>query len=156
MHLLDVWYTASMSNTVFYIILFVCVIALLFLYNWLTKWRLYFKNKGNLRKAQTVRQNAALAGLLVNCPLCDSPLLPGENLVTKVYRPMTVPDQLCTINGCPHCFPVCEPGVQRVCPVCGKTVGPDEHLVARLFNYTDGKKHVRVMGCTHCCTHSVQ
>ena len=143
-----------MSNAVFYVILFVCVVALLFLYNWLTRWNAFFKKKSNAKKVAAAQQKASLAGLLVNCPLCNSPLLPGENLVSKVYRPMTVPDQLCHINGCPHCYPVTEPGIRRTCPVCGKPVAQDGQLVARLFNYKDGKKHVLVMGCNHCCTHS--
>ncbi len=90
----------------------------------------------------------------VNCPLCGSPLLPGEELFSKVFRPMTVNDQRCIIYGCPHCYPRCEPGVHRICPACRKSVPADGHLVARLFNKTkDGKKHVVVTGCSVCCRH---
>ena len=56
----------------------------------------------------------------VKCPVCQSELFVGEQLISKVYRPMKVPDQLMTIQGCPHCYPKCEPGVARVCPVCHK------------------------------------
>ncbi|MFA6857473.1 MAG: hypothetical protein WCR31_09705 [Treponema sp.] len=88
----------------------------------------------------------------VNCPLCGSPLLPGEELFSKVFRPMTVNDQRCIIYGCPHCYPRCEPGIHRICPACHKIVPSDGHLVARLFNRTkDGKKHVVVTGCSVCC-----
>lgn len=97
------------------------------------------------------RKAAAAKGLLVTCPLCNSALLPGEDLFTRVYRPMNVPDQLCTINGCPHCFPKPEPGLSRKCPVCHKEVPGDGHLIARLFNKTTGKKHVIVTGCNQCC-----
>jgi len=90
---------------------------------------------------------------LVNCPLCGSALQSGQNLFSKIYRPMNVPDQRCTISGCPHCYPVCEPGVKRICPVCGKTVPASGYLIARLFNKTEGKKHVLVTGCTECCRH---
>ena len=48
----------------------------------------------------------------VCCPLCKSPLLKGEDLFSRVYRPMTVSDQRCTINGCPHCYPVSEAGLR--------------------------------------------
>lgn len=137
-----------------FIILFFCVLALLILFNWITKWSVSFKQRSNQKKAESARKSASLAGLLVNCPVCDSPLLPGENLVSKVYRPMNVSDQLCHINGCPHCYPVPEPGVKRICPVCGKPVPVDSQLVARLFNKTDGKKHVLVMGCPNCCRNS--
>ncbi len=87
---------------------------------------------------------------MVTCPLCGSPLQKGENLITRVYRPMTVPDQRCTISGCPHCYPVCESGVQRKCPVCGKVVPKNGYLIARLFNRTEGKKHVMITGCSEC------
>lgn len=87
---------------------------------------------------------------LVNCPLCGSPLQVGENLFSRVYRPMNVPDQRCTISGCPHCYPKCEQNIKRECPVCHKKVPSNGYLVARLFNKTEGKKHVIVTGCTEC------
>ena len=86
----------------------------------------------------------------VKCPVCGSFLLKGENLISKVYRPMDVPDQFMTISGCPHCYPDCEPYVKRVCPVCHKTLGSGDVLTARLFNRSAGKKHVHVAGCSHC------
>ena len=90
----------------------------------------------------------------VKCPLCNSTLFKGEDLYTRVYRPMNVPDQLCTISGCPHCFPSVEQGKKRECPVCHKVVPiKNGHLTARLFNKVDGKKHVIVTGCSECCKH---
>lgn len=86
----------------------------------------------------------------VKCPVCQSELFVGEQLISKVYRPMKVPDQLMTIQGCPHCYPKCEPGVVRVCPVCHKAIAPDQALTARLFNKAVGKKHVHIIGCSNC------
>lgn len=86
----------------------------------------------------------------VKCPVCQSELFVGEQLISKVYRPMKVPDQLMTIQGCPHCYPKCEPGVARVCPVCHKAIAPDQALTARLFNKAVGKKHVHIIGCSNC------
>ena len=86
----------------------------------------------------------------VKCPVCQSNLFVGENLISKVFRPMNVPDQLMIVLGCPHCYPSCEPGVERRCPVCGKSVGLDQSLTARLFNKQKGKKHVHVIGCSNC------
>ena len=86
----------------------------------------------------------------VKCPVCQSELFVGEQLISKVYRPMKVPDQLMTIQGCPHCYPKCEPGVSRVCPVCHKAIAPDQALTARLFNKAIGKKHVHIIGCSNC------
>ena len=86
----------------------------------------------------------------VKCPLCGTSLFVGENLISKVYRPMNVPDQLMVVMGCPHCYPVCEAGLKRICPVCHKTVGAEQSLTARLFNKSLGKKHVHVVGCSNC------
>jgi len=103
-------------------------------------------SKRNKQRPATQTQKPAL----VNCPMCGSGLQKGQNIYSKVFRPMNVPDQRCVISGCPHCYPVCEIGVKRVCPVCGKSVPPNGHLVARLFNKTQGKKHVMIVGCSSC------
>ncbi|WP_318661327.1 hypothetical protein [Treponema sp.] len=87
----------------------------------------------------------------VTCPVCNTPLAKGQNLISKVYRPMDVPDQRCTINGCPHCYPRPEPGVRRQCPCCKKEIPLNGYLIARLFNYKNNKKHVMVTGCSECC-----
>ena len=65
----------------------------------------------------------------VRCPVCQSELFVGEQLVSKVYRPMKVPDQLMTIQGCPHCYPKCEPGVHYHRQIC---LGPDDQLLSSL------------------------
>ncbi len=135
-----------------YIVLFGLVIFIFILLNWFIRWKAYGQQENAQKKAMQARKKAAEKGFVVNCPMCNTVLLPGENLISRVYRPMTVPDQLCTISGCPHCYPVPEPGIKRRCPVCGKEVPLQEgHLTARLFNYADGKKHVVVTGCTECC-----
>ena len=100
----------------------VCVIIALIV------WYIKYFNKKNQK---TTRQKNLQP---VKCPLCDSNLYVGENIISKVYRPMNVPDQLMVIMGCPHCYPRCEPGLKRICPVCHKEVGPDQSLTARLFN----------------------
>lgn len=141
-----------MKEKFLYVILFAIVIVFILLLNWYIKWQAYGKRESLEKKALAARKAAALKGLIVNCPLCGSALLPGEDLVSRVYRPMNVPDQLCTINGCPHCFPVMEAGLKRQCPVCHKAVPLENgHLVARLFNKSSGKKHVIVTGCSECC-----
>src|SRR5574344_551957 len=105
----------------------------------------FFRKKNNV-------QHAPARKVFVNCPVCGSALAAGEDLYSKVFRPMTVSDQRCIVFGCPHCYPRCEPSVKRVCPVCHKTIPADGHLVARLFNKTkDGKKHVLITGCSMCC-----
>lgn len=86
----------------------------------------------------------------VKCPVCGCILFKGENLISKVYRPMNVPDQYMTVSGCPHCYPIPERGVKRICPVCHKSMGQNDYLTARLFNKTDSKKHVHIAGCSNC------
>ena len=104
----------------------------------------------SLRKSAERRKKKASNLQPVKCPVCQSELFVGEQLISKVYRPMKVPDQLMTIQGCPHCYPKCEPGVARVCPVCHKSIAPDQALTARLFNKAVGKKHVHIIGCSNC------
>ena len=104
----------------------------------------------SLRKSAERRKKKASNMQPVKCPVCQSELFVGEQLISKVYRPMKVPDQLMTIQGCPHCYPKCEPGVARVCPVCHKAIAPDQALTARLFNKAVGKKHVHIIGCSNC------
>ncbi len=113
----------------------------------------YFSFKGKKKKPR-IKQETKRA--LVNCPICGSGLADGNNIYSKVFRPMNVPDQRCIITGCPNCYPVCQPGVKRRCPVCGKEIPMDGHLVARLFNKTQGKKHVMIVGCSSCLKNEVK
>lgn len=141
----------------YYFLAAVALIVLIILLNFYIKYKNRLENEKKQKLKAKNRQVVAKAkGLLVNCPLCNSVLLPGEDLFTKVYRPMTVHDQLCTIDGCPHCFPIPEHGVKRECPVCHKEVPvKNGHLIARLFNKTQGKKHVIITGCTSCSKGSI-
>ncbi len=125
-----------MENFIAFCAIYV-IIALLF---WIIK---NFYSKG-----QPVSKSKNLQP--VKCPLCNSSLYVGENIISKVYRPMNVPDQLMIVMGCPHCYPACEPGVKRICPVCHKAVAQNQSLTARLFNKAMGKKHVHVIGCSNC------
>ena len=86
----------------------------------------------------------------VRCPLCSTPPAKNEDMFSRIYRPMNTPDQRMTVHGCPHCYPRPEPGVRRTCPVCGKEVPLEGELIARLFNRTEGKKHVMITGCSVC------
>ena len=103
-----------------------------------------------IHKNKTKAASAKKVLIGVKCPVCRTELFKGENITTKVYRPRNVPDQLCDIFGCPHCFPQLEPGKTRECPVCHKTLSQKEHLTARLFNKATGKNHLHILGCPHC------
>ncbi len=153
--LLEVYGQENYNGTMEYLVLLALALFIFFMLRFIVGSDRSEK-KASLKKAddearRKATERAGAMGLLVSCPLCSSPLAKGEDIVSKVYRPMNVPDQLCTINGCPHCYPRPEAGVKRVCPVCGRDVPlKDGHLIARLFNYADGKKHVVVTGCTEC------
>lgn len=121
----------------------VCVIIALIC--WYISYNTYNNRRKNHKKIQNSRSLQP-----VKCPLCDTSLFVGENLISKVYRPMNVPDQLMVIMGCPHCFPKKESGLKRICPVCHKEVAQNQSLTARLFNKSLGKKHVHVVGCSNC------
>ncbi len=91
--------------------------------------------------------------VFVRCPICNSPFAKGENMYSRVYRPMNVPDQRMTVQGCPHCYPVIEMGLVRMCPVCHRQIPLQGYLMARLFNLKSNKKHVIVTGCSECYKH---
>lgn len=137
-----------MTNFTDYFFLFagaIIIIAALMIFS---KYRFLMSVKkqsdSNLRKQRD--ENGKID--FVRCPLCNTPLAKNEEMFSRIYRPMTTPDQRMTIHGCPHCYPNPEPGVKRKCPVCGRTVPVDGELIARLFNRSDGKKHVLITGCS--------
>lgn len=125
----------------------VCVlIALLMCY------RKFVSNEKESHVKNTLRTQKDESGatVFVTCPMCNTPLAKNEDMYSKIYRPMNTPDQRMTVNGCPHCYPSREGGVKRICPVCHKEVPMEGYLIARLFNRTEGKKHVMITGCTEC------
>ncbi|MCQ2611522.1 MAG: hypothetical protein MJ169_07210 [Treponema sp.] len=128
-----------------YIILGLAALVILFCLSLFTTIN---KNKKNHSKSAPKKKTGIPTN--VTCPMCSNILFQGENLVSRVYRPMNVPDQRCTIAGCPHCYPAPEPGVKRICPVCKKEVPLNGYLIARLFNHTMKKKHVMISGCSRC------
>lgn len=135
-----------------YLIIVLSLALLVYLLNFYINWKAYGKKEKSEKILEEKRKAASAKGLLVQCPLCSSDLLPGEDLYSKVYRPMNVPDQRCTISGCPHCYPQNNSNKKRICPVCHKEVPVENgYLVARLFNKSEGKKHVIVTGCSECC-----
>ena len=127
-----------------YFFLFIAILAIVFLLSFFLK---FFRRESKSKNLQEKNDSA----VFVHCPICNSPLAKGENLHSKIFRPMTTPDQRMTVQGCPHCFPSLEKGIIRRCPVCRKNLDLNEELIARLFNRPDGKKHVLVTGCSICC-----
>lgn len=115
--------------------------------------RIYFPAKSANGAKKTPAHGVAPG--FANCPICGTMLRPSENIVTKVFATTgQVNDQICYIYGCPHCFPACQPGITRTCPVCHKAVEQKQYLLARRFNKTrSGTPHVIVNGCGNCNRH---
>ena len=111
------------------------------------------KDPGNSGKYRRNQKNKDKGQKHSNCPLCNSDLYPGENIVSRVYKGFDAKDQACTIHGCPYCYPIPRPGVIRTCPVCHKQVPPNGHLDAHLFLRAEGKRHIHITGCTECHKH---
>ena len=131
-------------------LIFFCSIAIIFFL--MLFYKISKSNSGKERMESNLRTQKDENGKtdFVRCPLCSTPLAKNEDMFSRIYRPMTTADQRMTVHGCPHCYPRPEPGVKRSCPVCGKEVPLDGELIARLFNRTEGKKHVMIMGCSVC------
>ena len=132
------------------LLIFFCSIAIIFFL--MLFYKISKSNSGKERMESNLRTQKDENGKtdFVRCPLCSTPLAKNEDMFSRIYRPMTTADQRMTVHGCPHCYPRPEPGVKRSCPVCGKEVPLDGELIARLFNRTEGKKHVMITGCSVC------
>ncbi|AGT43254.1 OadG family protein [Treponema pedis] len=82
------------------------------------------------------------------CPVCGYILKRGEQVKSALYPGDD--DRLCYIYGCPHCYPLCEAGLQRKCPVCNEKMGQEAHLIARYFERRNDKKRIHILGCANC------
>jgi len=82
------------------------------------------------------------------CPVCSAILNKGELVSSRTYPSLTGgKDRLMHIRGCYYCL---NGNSTRRCPVCGDYLRPDDYLVARLFERTQRRNHVHVLGCSRC------
>lgn len=132
-----------MNLTLFFIFIFAGAGLLLIL--WSLRSKFAVSNKTTKQKGKNQKNQKTTP-----CPLCNSMLYQGENLVTRIYSGMEAKEQRATIHGCPYCFPVPSLAVKRTCPVCHQTVPPSGHLDAFLFIRDTGKRHIHITGCTEC------
>ncbi len=134
-----------------YFLLFVAVVLVLLIFRYL-----YLNNLKRSRESyvssRLKTQKTETGGIdFVRCSMCNTPLAQGEDMVSRIFRPMkTGEDQRMNVMGCTHCYPKCQNGATRVCPVCRGDVPMDGYLIARLFNRSGTKKHVMITGCTRC------
>lgn len=116
------------------------------------------KNRKGGKKNSSASSGSDFVSAAAKCPLCQNPLFPGENLVSKVFTGSGKKEnfgdsdgRICYVYGCPSCYPEAKPGIRRSCPVCKKDVSPDGFLVSRMFTKTkSGKPHVIINGCGNC------
>lgn len=139
-----------MKDFLTYFAMFSALTLLIWLFIFYYKLNLK-KSKDEYSKSKLKTQKTETGGIdFVRCPLCSTPLAQGEDMTSRIFRPMDAPDQRMTILGCPHCYPKVQAGAKRVCPVCNKTVAVEDYLISRLFNKEKNKKHVIITGCTNC------
>ena len=127
-----------------FIIILCCI--LLFVYSGM------FRASGRVRSRAGQTVGSRQPGM--PCPLCGTPLGPGERLTSHIYRAGA--DSLSHILGCPHCNPQRsgrnadgqaatrnERLQPRICPVCRRELAPDGYLIARVFERDTGRNAAR-------------
>jgi len=82
------------------------------------------------------------------CPICSSKLRKGDLVKTLAFPSITGgKDRLMHVRGCAYCI---NGGKQRHCPVCGVSLALDDILVARIFERSNRRAHVHIIGCNKC------
>ena len=94
------------------------------------------------------RGPSGIPGAPKTCPVCSAKLVNGEKVKSSAFPSMGGSDRLMHVFGCPYCLIERDPR-DRSCPVCGKILDPNGHLIARMFD-KPGRSHVHVLGCTRC------
>lgn len=133
----------NMNIALFFVLIFAASGLLLILWALKSKYAISDENKTKKTKKSPKEKTTP-------CPICNSMLYPGENLITRIYEGMDAKEQRATIHGCPYCYPVPSLAAKRTCPVCHQSVPPTGHLDAFLFIRDTGKRHIHITGCTEC------
>ena len=82
------------------------------------------------------------------CPVCSTKMFRGRLVKTVAFPSVTGgADRLMYIRGCKSCL---EHDLPRKCPICGISLYPEDHLVARMYERPRQLNHVHVLGCNHC------
>lgn len=136
---------ASLSNFIFGFFIVVAIIIFYEAYK-----RFIALSKFNQKSSTKAHKKTNQVAKKVPCPICNSILYGSETLYSTVYKTTENKEQVCIIHGCPHCYPVAEPGIKRTCPVCHKQLSASDHLDGYLFSRPGQKKHLHVTGCNLC------
>ncbi|MCL2244461.1 MAG: DUF3185 family protein [Treponema sp.] len=98
-----------------------------------------WKKKGNIKGE---------AGDPQICPVCCIKLDRGELVKSIAFPSMTGGrDRLMYINGCFSCL---NNRLPRRCPVCGSRLSVSDYLISRMFERSNRRNHVHVLGCNQC------
>ncbi len=82
------------------------------------------------------------------CPVCSIKLIKGDLVKSQAFPSVTGGrDRLMFIRGCYSCL---HNNVPRSCPICGASLSLEDYLIARMFERTNSRNHVHVLGCNHC------
>ena len=124
--------------------------ALLFVLMMMALFAAGFKLFANMtRKPIKKRRRSGEAGEPGVCPVCGIVLEDGQKIQSALFPGKG--DRMCHIYGCPSCLSLGSAiAERRACPVCKMRIGPDEYLVARVFERGGKRQHVHVLGCVNC------
>ena len=82
------------------------------------------------------------------CPVCTFKLLRGDLVKSMAFPSISGgADRLMYIRGCYSCL---NNNLPRNCPVCGMNLSINDYLIARMFERSNTRNHVHVLGCNHC------
>jgi len=81
------------------------------------------------------------------CPICSIKLTKGDLVKSFAFPSAGGKDRLMYIRGCFSCL---ENNIPRRCPICKKSMGLDDYLISRMFERSNRKNHVHILGCNHC------
>jgi hypothetical protein len=101
---------------------------------------------GRSRRKKRKPPGIGYPGAPRTCPVCSARLDEGELVKSAAFPSFNGKDRLMHIRGCVYCL---KGERNRVCPVCGVTLKPEEVLIARMFE-RPRRSHVHVLGCSRC------
>ena len=82
------------------------------------------------------------------CPVCSIKLVKGEVVKSIAFPSISGGrDRLMYISGCFSCL---NNRLPRRCPVCGSNLGIRDYLISRMFERSNRRNHVHVLGCNQC------
>ena len=82
------------------------------------------------------------------CPICTIKMEKGDLVKTLAFPSISGgKDRLMYIRGCFSCL---YNDLPRRCPVCGITLSVSDYLISRMFERSNIRSHVHVLGCNRC------